>query len=964
MKKKNEILNEEPIIEESLEEIKEEPIKKKKQLKIVNKIKELRLSKTQVMDLKEKAKRTLRKNIILSTIMFMGIGCLLVVIAFMLFIIISAPDFNTDLLYDKEATVLYDINGNEFARIGVENRDLVDYSDLPQVLVDAIVATEDSRFFQHDGFDIARFIKAAAGQLLGNSSAGGASTLTMQIVKNTFTSTDVSIIRKFTDIYMSIFKVERKYTKQEIIEFYVNQPWLGEGSWGVEQACQTYFGKSVNDLSLTEAALIAGMFQAPASYDPFVYPEYAEARRNTVLNLMVKHGYITKEQMEIADAIPVESLLVEQRDNQSKYQDYIDTVVEQVIATTNNDPYNIPMEIYTTMDPKVQDVIIELETGESYNFVNDVVQVGIAVTSVKDGSIIAVGAGRNRVGERQFNRATMISRHPGSTAKPIFAYGPYIEFGNGSTYSPFLDEKTTYSNGTSLKNADNSYMGLISMRTALVKSRNIPAVLAFQQSNKEQIAEFAHNLGIHYGDDLVESCAIGGFEGVSPLELSAAYAAFGRGGNYIKPYSFTKIHFLENDETKEYNYKEEKAMSDSTAYLITNMLVTAGEQGVGGNIHVSGTDVAAKTGTSTISEEGRKQHNLPGNASMDNWVMVYSPDVAISLWYGYDHLSGEYYTTSTTAAGIRKKIMATIANKIIPKGGRFAKPSSVVASKVELETFPPQLPSEYTPSDLIATEYFKRGAEPSEVSNRFSKLTKPTNGNGSINGNTITISWESIPTPDAVSNDYLSKHFTDNYRDYAEKYYNERIQYNNSYIGSVGYQIYYVDQSGNLNDLGFTTNTSYTYPIVNNQNEYKFVVKASYSIFKANMSDGLEISVSSNGSTPPSNPQGPGNNPGNCNSVLQIDDVYLQATNNDDIYPINPTIIDSTTGQNITNKVNITSKTIQVWQDSSKWVKVDNVNRKTTNIKKYQVKYDISYNGCTYSSSNYIYICLDINNCH
>lgn len=964
MKKKNEILNEEPIIEESLEEIKEEPIKKKKQLKIVNKIKELRLSKTQVMDLKEKAKRTLRKNIILSTIMFMGIGCLLLVIAFMLFIIISAPDFNTDLLYDKEATVLYDVNGNEFARIGVENRDLVDYSDLPQVLVDAIVATEDSRFFQHDGFDIARFMKAAAGQLLGNSSAGGASTLTMQIVKNTFTSTDVSIIRKFTDIYMSIFKVERKYTKQEIIEFYVNQPWLGEGSWGVEQACQTYFGKSVNDLSLTEAALIAGMFQAPASYDPFVYPEYAEARRNTVLNLMVKHGYITKEQMEIADAIPVESLLVEQRDNQSKYQDYIDTVVEQVIATTNNDPYNIPMKIYTTMDPKVQDIIIELETGESYNFVNDVVQVGIAVTSVKDGSIIAVGAGRNRVGERQFNRATMISRHPGSTAKPIFAYGPYIEYGNGSTYSPFLDEKTTYSNGTSLKNADNSYMGLISMRTALVKSRNIPAVLAFQQNNKEQVADFVHGLGIHYGDELVESCAIGGFEGVSPLELSAAYAAFGRGGNYIKPYSFTKIHFLENNETKEYNYKEEKAMSDSTAYLITNMLVTAGEQGVGGNIHVSGTDVAAKTGTSTISEEGRKQHNLPGNASMDNWVMVYSPDVAISLWYGYDHLSSEYYTTSTTAAGIRKKIMATIANKIIPKGGRFTKPSSVVASKVELETFPPQLPSEYTPNDLITTEYFKRGTEPSEVSNRFSKLTKPTNGKGTINGNTITITWDSIPTPDAVSNDYLSKHFTDNYRDYAEKYYNERIQYNNSHIGSVGYQIYYVDQSGNLNDLGFTTNTSYTYPIVNNQSEYKFVVKASYSIFKANISDGLEISVSSNGSTPPSNPQGPGNNSNNCNSVLQIDDVYLQATNNDDIYPINPTIIDSTTGQNITNKINITNKTIQVWQDSSKWVKVDNVNRKTTNIKKYQVKYDISYNGCTYSSSNYIYICPDINNCH
>ena len=179
------------------------------------------------------------------------------------------------------------------------------------MLLDAIIATEDSRYFQHNGFDLPRFMKASAGQLLGNSDAGGASTLTMQVVKNNFTSTESSgfagIVRKFTDIYMSIFKVEKNYTKEEIIEFYVNAPYLGSGSYGVEQASQTFFGKSVKDLSLVEAATIAGLFQAPGAYDPYVYPEKAQERRDQVLSLMERHGYITSEEKEIAEEIHVES---------------------------------------------------------------------------------------------------------------------------------------------------------------------------------------------------------------------------------------------------------------------------------------------------------------------------------------------------------------------------------------------------------------------------------------------------------------------------------------------------------------------------------------------------------------------------------------------------------------------------------------------------------------------------------
>ena len=253
-----------------------------------------------------------KKNIFLIVLISIMILIMATGLIFMLYIIFNAPEFDQELLYSTESSILYDKDGQEFARIGPENRELVTYNELPQVLVDAIVATEDSRFFQHSGFDIARFIKASLGQLAGND-AGGASTLTMQIVKTVYTDPTLvsglkGIIRKFTDIYMAIFKVEKQYTKEEIIEFYVNYPYLGEYSYGVEQASQTYFGKSVRDLSLPEAALIAGLFNAPNLLNPYNNPEGASERRDTVLELMNRHGYITEEQMNDAKNISVESV--------------------------------------------------------------------------------------------------------------------------------------------------------------------------------------------------------------------------------------------------------------------------------------------------------------------------------------------------------------------------------------------------------------------------------------------------------------------------------------------------------------------------------------------------------------------------------------------------------------------------------------------------------------------------------
>ena len=807
---------------------------------------------------KKKTKRGRILNFILGLLMLMGITVMGLVVAFAAYIVVKSPEFNTDLLYKKESSVFYDKNGNEIGRVGAENRELVYYEDLPEVLIDAIIATEDARFFQHNGFDIVRFTKASYGQLKGNKNAGGASTLTMQVVKNTFTSTDASgiegIIRKFTDIYMSIFLVEKNYTKEEIIEFYVNAPFLGYNTYGVEEASKTYFGKSVKDLSLTEAAILAGIFNAPSNYNPFYSIDLCENRRAIVLDLMVRHGYITEEQADEAKAIPVESLLkAEEYTTLSPYQVFIDMAANNVEEVTGLNPYNTPMEVYTTMDPEVQDIFNKLNKGElGYKWKNDYVQAAQIVTSVKDGSIQGVNGGRN-VGARLFNRATDMKTQIGSTAKPIFAYGPFIEYSNGSTGTLFWDNKMTYSNGTVIRNSDNALQGQLTMRQALSRSRNMPAVQAFMKTDKDKIAEFVHGFGIDYGDYLYEAYAIGGGLAISPEEMAAAYGVFARGGYYIKPYSFTKVVYLDSDEVYEYKYTKTRACSPETAYMITDILKTATSIGTAGTVNVPGTDIASKTGTSTYSYAAYKANNVPSSASADNWLITYSPDYVLAMWYGVDKLAPGQYTDSVDGVIQNRKMHNLISSRLYKRNSRFSKPSGVVSSKVEIETFPAQLPSAYTPGNLIITELFKKGTEPSEVSDRFEKLNNVTALSATSSGSNVTLSWNAVPTPNAINTTYLQKYFEDNYGQFANIYYPKRIAYNNDVIGSLGYQVYLVT-SGGWQSLGYTTNTHYSYTAPS-AGTYTFVVQTAYSNFRANASSGAQVSTNVKGETPPPTPE-------------------------------------------------------------------------------------------------------------
>ena len=827
-------------------------MKKKKVIKKGNK----KIIKKKLPKKKEdtKEKRKLWKVILTGIITLCIIGIVLVAL-FLLYIVITTKEFDPTALSNREQTVVYDKDGNIIDTLGEEKRENVTYEELPEVFVDALIATEDSRFFQHNGVDLPRFLKASFGQLLGNSDAGGASTLTMQIAKNNLTSTEASgiegIIRKFQDIYLSVFYIEKQYTKEQIIEFYVNDNCLGGRIYGVKEASEYYFGKSISELSLPEASLLAGLFQAPNGLNPYTNPEGAANRRSTVLSLMVRHGYITEEEKELAEAVSIESMLAKQG-AESDYAGYIDTVVAEVEDKTGNNPYKVSMKIYTNMDRSIQDGINDVLSGKAHNWDDEEVQAGISVVDVNTGAIVAIGAGHNR-DAGDWNYATQAKRHIGSTAKPLFDYGPGFEYNNFSTYTLFNDEPWQYSDGPEVGNWDGTYQGLITLRRALSVSRNVPALKAFQQVNKKNIIEFVTSLGIEAeieGNSLHEAHALGAFEpGATTLEMASAFAAFANGGYYIEPSTVVKIEYRDTGEEVEFNSDKERVMSDSTAYLMNNVLQYAVEYGFNGGARVYGSTVAAKTGTSNLDDETIERLGLPYGAVNDLWTVAYTPEYSISLWYGYEKVTSEHYLSGASAP---KDALMQSVMKYIPKTTKqFTKPESVVSSQVEMGTWPAQLPSEYTPSDLILTEYFKKGTQPTETSERFSKLNNITNLDTKTNGRSITLSWD-YKVPEVVTEEYLKSYFSQSvFGNGTNKFVQERLSYNENTLGGLGFGIYLVDENDEETLLVFTKDTEITVNIPNSYTSRNatLIVKTEYGSFKSNSSTGVSTEVSISGSS-------------------------------------------------------------------------------------------------------------------
>jgi penicillin-binding protein 1A len=839
---------------------------------------------------KKKKKHTGAKAVLYTILLFMFLGIIAVcaiATAFFAYIAINAPVFDENTLYTSEPSVILDAKGNVIANIGTEDRVILSYNELPEVLVNAIVATEDSKFFQHNGIDLPRFMVASFKQVVGGT-GGGASTLTMQLSKNFYTSTNDSgwegIKRKFTDVYMAVFKIEPAYSKEQILEFYVNSFFLGNG-YGVEVTSKNYFGKSAKDLNLAEAALIAGLFQAPGTYNPYTNPEATEDRRQTVLYLMSRHGYITDEEYEIAKKMSVEKIVKENTGNDiasgivnSDYQQFVDMVIKDVREKTGESPYTKSMVIYTTLDPDIQKHVSDIMNGKTYTWENKKVQAGIAVVDINTGAIAAIGGGRNVKQANTFNRATDLNHQIGSTAKPLYDYGPAIEYLNWNTGTTINDAPYTYSNGKQITNADGGYTGYQTITTHLMKSRNIPALKAFQSTSNDDKVKFVTSLGlapeIYSCDDgyrlnrnkcinrenandikdakitkpLHEAHSIGGYNGESPLDMAAAYSAFGNGGYYNEPYSFTKI--LYNDTGDVYVNKTEtrQVMSDATAYMITYMLQKTAEFGIdtaNGLKNINGIPYALKTGTTNFDLATFSKYHLPYGAVNDLWAVGYNTEYAIAVWYGYDKIQDG----TNRLSHHHTDLFVKVAKGVWTSKAKFKRPDSIVEVATETNTATSLLPGKNTPSSAKVKSLFISGTEPNKVSTKYDPLSNVANVSGYDNGDgTATISWTKIATPDALNKDYIEGYLDKNKLPGASvsSVASSILGTNKSTLGEVQYIVYFED-NGTLTQVGTTSSDSIVVPGSNGT--HKVVVKTAYSKYKGNMSSGESTTVTISGST-------------------------------------------------------------------------------------------------------------------
>lgn len=663
----------------------------------------------------------------------------------------SAPKLDEELLKDPVSSEFYDKNGEIFATIGSENRKYVNYEDIPQEMVDAILATEDSRFFKHHGIDIWRTGSAVIANITQGFGAQGGSTITQQVVKNSFLSNDKKLKRKAQEAWLAV-QLERQYDKEEIFEMYFNKILMSGRIYGFGTAAEYFFGKEPSELELDEMALLAGIPQSPNNYNPYKHPDRAQKRRDLVLDLMVQHGKITDEEAAAAKKVDVTSRLLAEEDREAvagtKYDAFLDVVLDELEDNGDGDALAEGIKVYTTLDPKAQSTV-EGIMNDSDNFPTEDIQAGVSVVDTKTGQILAIGGGRNYA-DRGYNYAhDLTKRSPGSTIKPLLDYGPAIEYLQWSTGETITDEKMTYSNSKQvITNFDKKYLGKMTIRQALYQSRNVPAIKTFKEVGADNAKEFINKLGIN-AEDVYESDAIGGGKiSMSPIQMSAAYAAFGNSGIYSAPTAIKEVEYRDGSK-KSYKSKQDVAMSDYTAYMVTDILrdVVSSKSGASGtNAAVSGLDIAGKTGTTNYSSDEFKEQNLPSGSVPDSWFAGYTTNYSIAIWSGY---SKRYEPITSTEERrvpqkLFKKIMSEISEDV--ETAKFKKPSSVVEATIEVGTSPLKLASDYTPSELRQTELFVKGTEPSKVSEKYEKKETgaPTNlkANYNADASQVDLTWD------------------------------------------------------------------------------------------------------------------------------------------------------------------------------------------------------------------------------
>lgn len=708
---------------------------------------------------KGKKKAGLFKKIFLS-LLVIGLLCIVAGIATFAVFASSAPSLDDSKLKTPYSSKIYDKNNKVIAEVGAEKRTYISIKDIPDFLKEAFIATEDARFYKHHGIDPIRIGGALVANVEDGFGAEGGSTITQQVVKNTLLNDHKTLKRKVQEVWLSI-QLEQKYSKDEILEMYLNRIFFTPQAYGVGKAAEQFFGVTdLNKLSIAQAATLAGMPQSPSAYNPIRNPEAAEKRRNIVLGLMKKQGYITDKQYDEAKATHISKTVVSakkyNKQNSSKYSAFIEEVMEEVQKKAKVDVSTDGLKIYTTLDTKAQNHLDSIINGDTVGFTKGM-QAGVTLLDTKNGEIRAIGGGRD-VPVGGFNYATDAKRQPGSTIKPILDYGPVIENKKWSTYQQIDDAPYTYSNGTPINNFDRRHLGKMSMRSALAQSRNIPALKAFQEAGADNAVQFANNLGMNLPSDIPESYSIGGFDdGVSSLKMAGAFSAFGNNGYYNEPHAVTSVEF--NDGTKlDLTPDSKAAMSDYTAFMITDMLKTAVQSGTGTLAQVPNVQVAGKTGTTNFTQDDVNKYHIPSGGAKDSWFVGYTPQYTAAVWTGISNSNdadGKMWLTNNEQR-VAKIVFQRLISQIDDGRGSFEKPDSVVEASIEKGSDPAKLAGPKTPSDKKTTEYFVKGTVPTKVSDTYEnkEADKPSDLKAVYDEakKSITLTWGYDEEADATFN--------------------------------------------------------------------------------------------------------------------------------------------------------------------------------------------------------------------
>lgn len=632
----------------------------------------------------------MNKPTILRLIKYLSISFLSLVIAAIVlgggvffYYVSKAPSLSESKLVATTSSKIYDNKNQLIADLGSERRVNAQANDIPTDLVKAIVSIEDHRFFDHRGIDTIRILGAFLRNLQSNSLQGG-STLTQQLIKLTYFSTstsDQTISRKAQEAWLAI-QLEQKATKQEILTYYINKVYMSNGNYGMQTAAQNYYGKDLNNLSLPQLALLAGMPQAPNQYDPYSHPEAAQDRRNLVLSEMKNQGYISAEQYEKAVNTPITDGLqsLKSASNYPAYMDnYLKEVINQVEEETGYNLLTTGMDVYTNVDQEAQKHLWDIyNTDEYVAYPDDELQVASTIVDVSNGKVIAQLGARHQSSNVSFgiNQAVETSRDWGSTMKPITDYAPALEYGvYDSTATIVHDEPYNYpGTNTPVYNWDRGYFGNITLQYALQQSRNVPAVETLNKVGLNRAKTFLNGLGIdypsiHYSNAISSNTTESDKKyGASSEKMAAAYAAFANGGTYYKPMYIHKVVFSDGSE-KEFSNVGTRAMKETTAYMMTDMMKTVLSYGTGRNAYLAWLPQAGKTGTSNYTDEEIENHIKTSQfVAPDELFAGYTRKYSMAVWTGYSNrLTPLVGNGLTVAAKVYRSMMTYLSEGSNPE---------------------------------------------------------------------------------------------------------------------------------------------------------------------------------------------------------------------------------------------------------------------------------------------------------